>query len=61
MESPASYRIDVPTASAGPTERVAEVTSDDLEAFRLYTEGRMAFANQRNMSARALLMLVFRR
>ena len=42
------------TVHAGPTERVAEVTSGNLEAFRLYTEGRMALANLRSASARAL-------
>jgi serine/threonine protein kinase/TolB-like protein len=43
------------TVHAGPTERVAEVTSGNLEAFRLYTEGRMALANQRNSQAYGLL------
>jgi serine/threonine protein kinase/tetratricopeptide (TPR) repeat protein len=43
------------TAGAGPTERVAEVTSGNLEAFRLYTEGRMALANLRHVTARAKL------
>jgi tetratricopeptide (TPR) repeat protein/TolB-like protein len=43
------------TARAGPTERVADVTSGNLEAFRLYTEGRMALAHLRNSQAYALL------
>jgi serine/threonine protein kinase/tetratricopeptide (TPR) repeat protein len=51
-----SSRIRAGTAArAGPTERVAEVTSGNLEAFRLYTEGRVALANLRNSQAYALL------